>query len=406
MQALWNNRVFRVVVAADLVQQIAIWIRNIALLFYVMDQTGNDPVAVSLLTAIEYAPIFLFSFIGGTLADRWNPKKTLMAGDLLSAASIAAIILLVSMGNWQAVFAATFVSAIVSQISLPSSAVIFKKFIPEQQVSAAIGIQQSMMSLFVIAGPIIGTAVYSWIGLSNSLICLCVLFLLSALIQMWLPSTPKPEAAAASNLWSEMKEGFRYVRASRNLLVIAVVFSLIGLGSGIIQPLSVFVLMERLGLEKESLQWFSALGGLGMLVGGIAAAAVADRLKAKPVLFAGLCFLAVSTVVEVLSVWIALTAAMGFLVGVAMAFMQIVLSALMIRLVDDAYIGRTNGAITPLMTAGILIGSSLSGVIVQSSTLTTAYLISAAIILAAACCGLALRALKANQEIPKTDHAV
>lgn len=406
MQALWKNRVFRVVVAADLVQQIAIWIRNIALLFYVMDQTGNDPVAVSLLTAIEYAPIFLFSFVGGTLADRWNPKKTLMAGDLLSAASIAVIIVLVSMGNWQAVFAATFVSAIVSQVSLPSSAIIFKKFIPEEQVSAAIGIEQSMMSLFVIAGPIIGTAVYTWIGLSNSLLCLCALFLLSALIQLWLPSTPKPDAAA-SNLWSEMKEGFRYVRASRNLLVIAVVFSLIGLGSGIIQPLSVYVLMERLGLEKESLQWFSALGGFGMLVGGVAAAAVADRLKAKPVLFAGLCFLAVSTVVEVLSVWIALTAAMGFLVGVAMAFMQIVLSALMIRLVDDSYIGRTNGAITPLMTAGMLIGSSLSGVIVQSFTLTTAYFVSAAIILIAACFGLGLQAIKAQeQKIPKIDQAV
>lgn len=390
MKELFQNRVFRVVIAADLLQQIAIWVRNIALLFYVMEQTGSDPVAVSMLTVIEQAPIFLFAFLGGTLADRWNPKKVLMTSDMLSAASIAVIMLLIAGGYWEAVFAATLVSAIVSQISQPASVIIFKKYVPESQVSAAIGLSQSMMSLFMIVGPMVGTLIYSWLGITYSLLCLFVLFGASALVQTMLPKMSKPERPADSRIWQEMKEGFRYVRANRNLLLIAGAFSLIGLGSGLIHPLDVYIVTDRLQLDKEALQWFYALSGIGMLIGGLTAAAVADRLNTRLILFAGIVFLSISIVVEALSVWVALTAAMRFLVGIMMAFMQIVLSMLLIKLVDEAYVGRANGAISPLMIGGILAGSALSGFVLKSTTLIVTFGISAAIIFAAAwfCLGL------------------
>ncbi|MED5098674.1 hypothetical protein CHH62_21880 [Niallia circulans] len=41
-----------------------------------------------------------------------------------------------------------------------------------------------------------------------------------------------------------------------------------GLAFGIIQPLDVFVIMERLGLAKEKAHGFAAAEGIGMLIGG------------------------------------------------------------------------------------------------------------------------------------------
>jgi len=132
MPELFRNRVFLVVAGADLLQQAGIWIRNMALLFYIMEQTNNNPAAVALLTTFEYLPIFVFSLVGGTFADRWNPKRTVVIGDALSAASVAAILALVLGGMWQAAFAATIVSAVVSQFSQPASAVLFKRHVPER----------------------------------------------------------------------------------------------------------------------------------------------------------------------------------------------------------------------------------------------------------------------------------
>ncbi|WP_249929668.1 MFS transporter [Paenibacillus naphthalenovorans] len=216
MTTLFQNRVFRIVALADLMQQLAIWVRNIALLFYVMEQTNNDPVAVSLLTVFEYAPIFLFSFIGGAFADRWNPKRTMIAGDLLSALSVAAILLFVLAGSWQAVFAATIVSAIVSQFSQPSSAIMFKRHVPEELVGAAIGITQSLMSLFIIVGPIIGTLLYSLQGITNSLVILIGLFLAAAAIQLALPPSPRNPERRTVPVLEDIKEGIRYVRGRRH----------------------------------------------------------------------------------------------------------------------------------------------------------------------------------------------
>ena len=86
--SLLKNKVFRVVMATDFIQQTSIWIRNIAVLYFVMEVTNNNSIAVSMLTVLEYLPMFMFSFIGGTMADRWDPKKTMIFGDLISYINI------------------------------------------------------------------------------------------------------------------------------------------------------------------------------------------------------------------------------------------------------------------------------------------------------------------------------
>ncbi|WP_222860253.1 MFS transporter [Bacillus massilioanorexius] len=65
-----KNRIFLIMLSSDLLDQLSIWIRNMAILFFVIEKTNQNPIAVSLITVIEYIPLFLFSFIGGTLADR------------------------------------------------------------------------------------------------------------------------------------------------------------------------------------------------------------------------------------------------------------------------------------------------------------------------------------------------
>ncbi|MBD2847146.1 MFS transporter [Paenibacillus sp. IB182496] len=388
MSPLLRNRVFLVVAGADLLQQISIWIRNMALLFYIMEMTNNDPTAVALLSALQYAPILLFSLVGGTFADRWNPKKTVIAGDTLSALSILAILPLIAAGWWQAVFAATVVSSIVSQFSQPSSAVLFKRHVPETQVGAAIGITQSLMSLFVVLGPVLGTLIYSRFGLERSLWALVALFGAAALLQLLLPASSRSRAGgqAPASAWADLRSGFRYVLAHANLRTIGGLFLLLGLAVGVTQPLDVFVTMERLQLPKEAVQWFAASEGVGMLIGGAVAAAAAGWAQRRGRLILPLAMLvfAAVTMTEVLSLWPLLTGSVRVVSGVTMAFFQIVLSALLIREVAEAYIGRTNGIITPLMMGGMLAGTALSGPLVKLVSLFGAYGLSALLLAAGA----------------------
>lgn len=206
MNTLFRNKAFLIVTGSDLLQNLAIWIRNMAILYYVMDRTQGSPIAVSLITVLEYAPIFVFSIIGGALADRWNPKRTMILGDILSALSIVMIIGVLSSGYWQILYVATFVSSIVSQFSQPSSLKIVRRNVKGEHLQSAIAITQSGQSLFLILGPIVGTFIYTAMGIQASMYALLTLFLISALLLTFLPKDATQRETNTS-LLADIKRG-------------------------------------------------------------------------------------------------------------------------------------------------------------------------------------------------------
>ena len=339
MKGLLQNRVFLLVMASDVLQQVGIWVRNMALLYYVVQQTQGDPVAVSLLTVADYAPIFIFSLVGGVLADRWRPKRTMIWGDILSFLSIVPILFVVAWGYWQAVFVVTMISAIVSQFSQPSSSKLLKTHVPEKELTAAIAMIQMVSSLFIILGPILGTFVYYTFGVMVSLGSLLVIFALSACLLLFLPdSPPSRERLSLHMLVGDFGCGIRYMREQANLKVLLVMFGVLALGAGLTAPLDIFLVTQRLGLAEADLQWFTALSGLGLLIGAIIAAGLSGRLKGKRVVFAGLLLLGAGTMIEVWSVWPVLTGGMRLVTGLFLALTQTVIGTYMLTLVQAEYI--------------------------------------------------------------------
>jgi hypothetical protein len=60
MEQLLRNRVVQVTVLSTLFLQIGVWVRNFAILLFVVDQTDGNPIAVSMISIAEFLPIFLF----------------------------------------------------------------------------------------------------------------------------------------------------------------------------------------------------------------------------------------------------------------------------------------------------------------------------------------------------------
>jgi len=351
MGTLFRNKAFLIVTGSDLLQNLAIWIRNMAILYYIMNQTQGSPIAVSLITVLEYAPIFVFSIIG-----------------------------VLSSGYWQILYVATLASSIVSQFSQPSSLKIVKRNIKGEQVQSAIAITQSAQSLFLIIGPIVGTFIYTVMGIMASMYVLLMLFVFSAILLTFLPKDSSKREAETS-LLAEMKEGWEYVGRSRSLKMLGLVFFCVGLSAGLINPLGIFLITERLGLEQTFLQFLSGASGLGLLIGGGIAAAVSGKLNHTTVLLAGVVCLAVTTMGEILSNQFWLTLGMGFLGSISLAFINIVISTYMVTRIDEHLIGRVNGTITPLFIGAMLLGSSMAGVIMNQTSLFIVYIISASIMI-------------------------
>lgn len=380
MKELFRNKVFRIIMITDTIQQFCIWVRNMSVLFFVIEKTNADPIAISLITIFEYLPIFVFSYVGGALADKWNPKKTMIAGDFLSAVSVVVILLLIYQGFWQAVFAATLVSSMVSQFSVPSSVIMFKRNVDEKLITPAISISQSLLSLFLIIGPIIGTLLYKSIGITFSLTIIAVLFLSSSMVQFLLPASHRSADYIKASLLCQMKEGLVYINNDKGLKLLCSVMGLFGFAQGLIQPLTIFILTDRLGIESERLQWFYSLSGVGLLIGTIISISIVSKYRTRTILFFGMIAFAAITALEALSTMVFLTATLYLLYGVTAAFIQVAISVPLIKNVQEDYIGRINGMITPLLIGGILMGAALSGVLMKQLSLVPVFLLSSFII--------------------------
>ena len=379
---LFRNQVFRAIIFSGLFLQIGIWVRNFAVLLFVMEQTNGDAFAVSMISVAEFAPFFIFSFIGGTFADRWRPKRTMVWCDLLSAISVFAVLITLIFGTWQVVFFATLISAILSQFSQPSGMKLFKMHLPEELIQAGMSIYQTVFAVFMVLGPIIGTFIFQSFGIQISIAITGTAFLLSAAVLAILPPDRKVESAnAGSSLWKEMKSGVQYVLRKKELSLLGLCFLFAGLGLGFIQPLSIFLVTEQLRLPEENLQWLLMVNGVGMILGGAGVMMFAKTVPPQRLLIFGMLVNSIGLAVMGLSTNLWLTLAAEFFNGLMLPCIQIGINTMILQRTEEAFIGRVNGILSPLFTGSMVVTMSLAGVLKEQFSLLAIFETSAVLFL-------------------------
>jgi MFS transporter, DHA3 family, macrolide efflux protein len=376
---LFGNRFFQTILLSNVLLQIGIWVRNFAILMYVTDMTNEDPIAISLISIAEFAPIFIFSFIGGAFADRWRPKRTMIWCDFLSAASVFVVLLTLIYGAWETIFFATLVSAILSQFSQPSAMRMFKSHLAPEQLQQAMAFFQSLVAIFMVGGPALGIWAYHQFGIEKSVAVMGVAFLLSALVLFRLPEAEEEKSEKAPeerSLKRELGEGLRYVWRSPVLKWLGVTFALAGLAVGVVQAMGIFVVTEKLGKPKEFLQYVMMINGAAMLVGGGLVAGLARKVAPQKLLAVGMAFGAVTNVLIGFSMNVPFTLAMCFIGGLAFPAIHIGISTMILQWSEQSIVGRVNGVLSPMFIGTMVVMMSISGVLKKAMPLEAIYTIS------------------------------
>ncbi|WP_458415028.1 MFS transporter [Schinkia sp. CFF1] len=371
---LFQNRVFQAIIVSGLFLQIGIWVRNFAVLLFVMEQTNGDSLAVSMISVAEFAPIFIFSFIGGTFADRWSPKRTMVWCDVLSGLSIFAVLITLLFGTWQVVFFATLISAILSQFSQPSGLKLFKMHLPMEQMQQGMSLYQTLFAVFMVLGPILGTFMFESFGINVSIAITGIAFFLSAAALSFLPKDRKVESeAAATTVWEEMKSGVRYVLGKKDLSLLGLCFMGAGLGLGFIQPLTIFLVTEQLGLPKENLQWLLMANGIGMIVGGAVIMIFAKSMAPQRLLMLGMLANAIGLSIVGVSTNVWLTLIVELFIGFMLPCIHIGINTWILQSTEAAFIGRVNGILSPLFTGSMVVTMSVAGILKEQFSLVAMF---------------------------------
>lgn len=371
---LIKNRVFVTILATDIIQQMAIWIRNIAIMFFIMDLTNKDPLAISALNFIEYLPMFLLTFVGGIIADRYNPKKIMFFGDLFSFISFIILGVVISKGYIGAIFLVVLVSASVTQFSYPSSQKYFKEYVDEDSIDKAIGISQLLSSGFFVIGPFIGSQFYFNFGIDKTLMIISLLFLISIALILTLPNK-NFEKIKSSGFIEDIGLTFKYLNEKEILKLLTKMFFAVSFAMGIANNLDIFLVTDRLGLSEEFYQFFSGIAGVGVIFGGGIYLLVSKHMNIK-VLYILIGVFSITVFFEGYSTNAVLTMMLQFIDNVLGGILSGYVMTLITKVTDQEYLGKVNGVTSTLMTFGIMVGTIFSGIFMKYASIVFAFFVA------------------------------
>ena len=119
-----------------------------ALVIWSYQQEGSALTTAGLAVA-SYAPYVLLSIFAGSLVDRWDKRKTLVACDLFAALSTAAVLVLLKTGRLEVwhLYGVNALNGLMNTIQQPASELAVTLLTPREQVQRVGGLRSLSSSL-------------------------------------------------------------------------------------------------------------------------------------------------------------------------------------------------------------------------------------------------------------------
>ena len=251
------------------------WAGALTIEWLVLDLTGSA-VALGGMVGIQIAPVIFLSLIGGSFADKFSEKRTLLTTSTLLIFIYASMYFSYQAGvfTYGLVAVLAFLMTTVGAIQGPVFTALSIKVVPEERVANAISLNSVTFNIGRLIGPITAGFLIAFFDTGTPFIFLSGLYLLVIIVlsSVKMAELEQNSSSAASG---NLKEAFAFLNRNRNLyapMVLTGIF--VGLGMNFSFNSSLVV---RQVFEEDSRH----LGFVGVLlaIGGIIGAGYAARLS-------------------------------------------------------------------------------------------------------------------------------
>ena len=220
----FRHRNYRILYGANALSNIGSWAQRIAQDWLVLELTNNSGTALGLVTALQFAPVLLFSLQGGALADRVNKRSALVwtnVGSFIFALLLGVLVISKNVEMWHVYFCAIGLG-VASAVDAP----IRQSFNGEVVGKKDLGNALSLNSANFNAGRLIGPAVSGFLiaqygtGPSFLINALSYIFVIAALMVL---REKDFFIADKKETQGTIREGMAYVSARPDLYVIMLI---------------------------------------------------------------------------------------------------------------------------------------------------------------------------------------
>ena len=227
-----RHRNFRLLLLGALLSSAGDFMQNIAQSWLVWQLT-RSPFLLGVVSFFDTVPRLFFGALGGAIADRFDRRRLLMITQTLGMAQAFIYWLAVYfqfIALWHIVVLAFFLGAVNTLNQLARQSLV-NSLVPREELFNAIALQSSVFNFSKILGPALGGILIALVGIANCFLINAISFLalIFTLVMMELP--PWEALAKQKGIWSEIQEGYRYLRGNQRLfsiVMLSYVLALVG----------------------------------------------------------------------------------------------------------------------------------------------------------------------------------
>jgi MFS family permease len=359
-----RHRNFQFFFAGQLISLVGTWMQNVAQAWLVYRLTGSS----LLLGTVGFAsqiPVFLLATVGGTLADRHNRHRIVIATQATSmilALILSALNLLGHIQVWEIMVLASLLG-VVNAFDIPARQAFLVDMVGKEDLINAIALNSSMFNGARVIGPAVAGILVAAIGegwcfFVNGISYIAVI---AGLLMMKLGRLPVAERSTSP--FDHAVEGFRFVRRTAPILALLL---LIGLVSLVATPYTVLMPVfagEVFHRGARALGWLMGATGAGALLGALVLAMKAGlRGLGRWVAFASAGF-GLSLVLFASSRWFWLSFALLVPAGFAMMLQMSASNTLIQAMVPDRLRGRVMAVYSMMYMGMAPLGALFAGVV-------------------------------------------
>jgi len=314
----------------------------------------HAPVQVAGVAAAELVAGLAVGPAAGVLADRWLPRRTMLACDLLRLLLVLSLVVARGPATLPWIYGVGFLVAGVSRFFSPAKSVLLTTIVAPAAIPHAQALTQATQSLALIIGPALGATLLLVAGPQVGVSIDAVTFGVSALALLLVrasaptrssPVTRRAVRAAVQRLSQDLANGLVLTmrhRGLRTLLVVSVVMSLVGY---LWFAVDLFFVQRSLHVPSNRVGFLWTAAGVGGLIGSAGVALAGGRVPQRRVLVCGLGLRGAALLWYATTTQYTLAVPAACAAGLGDALVLVALGSLTLRWTPQAAVGRTTALI-------------------------------------------------------------
>ena len=314
-------------------------------------------------------PIFLFSLIGGVIADRAERRKILLVSQYIQMACATTLTVLIVTGHihvWH-MLCLSFVAGLAQAFGGPAYQALIPTLVDREDMPNAIALNSIQFNTAVTVGPALAGQALAKLGESwcfglNALSFLAPIVSLSIITARYLPEK------TTDSIFGSLKQGIKFVRQQASMeALIVLAFCMTALSMPLRTYIPVFV-KDIFHRGPETYGNLLSLMGIGSICGSLTVAWLGNTRHKGRIALSTLITLGAGIAIFSLSRWLPLNYTMLVLVGASMMTVFATVTSLVQLITTNEMRGRVMSVYNCAFRGGMPMGNLLSGWLVPMFT--------------------------------------